>query len=70
MFTQRYDKAMRLPDKLKNRDRILRIADQKQAGDEKPSSGSYIICQDGSLIPIEDPDLLEIITRTNATGRM
>lgn len=31
--------------------------------EEKPTSGSYVICRDGTLIPVDDPELLEIISR-------
>ena len=70
MFGQKVMKPLRLPTKLKNRERALRNANKEIPSDEAAHSGSYVFCQDGTLIPIDDPDLLDIITRANMSERM
>ena len=70
MFGQRFDKAMRLPDKLKNREHILRFGNEEKQAEEPARSGSYVFCRDGTLIPIDDPDLLNIITRENTPDQL
>ena len=63
MFAQKLDKSMRLPGKLTHRKQALRSSAENEQQEQKSRSGSYVFCQDGTLIPVEDPELLEIISR-------
>ena len=65
MFGEKFAKPVRIPRKLKNRERAMRLADEESSDVEPVRSGSYVFCRDGTLIPIDDPELLDIITRTN-----
>ncbi|MEQ8674686.1 MAG: hypothetical protein RLP44_10190 [Aggregatilineales bacterium] len=65
MFGDKFAKPLRLPRKLKNRERAMRLVDEDSSDIESTYSGSYVFCRDGTLIPIDDPELLDIINRTN-----